>query len=254
MSCACVDETPFRAVVKVVVQYHPLFRVLVVSTRKPRSLHASRAAAVGCAPRELLRSCVSLPRLLLPFASLPWSRRRCTSAIRQDAARSLRSHLLFGALAGPLTLVATDCNTSTTSATSSARVLDFCFDALLLFLPCHVNFSGVIPFWAFLERVERVPLATGGGGASRPGPRERRLSSVRNTVGAVASLGKVSTPLGRARAWIRQCLVSKCLEACVAALLEEERLVKVRNSVRETDREARRIRVFRYNLNLVSLY
>lgn len=90
--------------------------------------------------------------------------------------------------------------------------------------------QGVIPFWAFLERVERVPLATatGGGGAGRPGLRERRLASVRNTVGAVASLGKVSTPLGRARAWIRQCLACKCLEACVAALLDEERLVKVR--------------------------
>lgn len=86
--------------------------------------------------------------------------------------------------------------------------------------------------WAFLERVERAPLAQGGGGASagadRPGLRERRLSSVRNTVGAVASFGKVSTPLGRARAWIRQCLAAKCLEACIAALLGEERLVKVR--------------------------
>lgn len=88
---------------------------------------------------------------------------------------------------------------------------------------------GVIPFWAFLERVERIPLAAGaGGGASRTGPRERRLSSVRNTVGAVASLSNVSTPLGRARAWIRQCLVCKSLEACVAALLDQERLVKVR--------------------------
>lgn len=46
-------------------------------------------------------------------------------------------------------------------------------------------------------------------------------------MGAVASFGEVSTPLGRARAWIRQCLVCKCLESCVAALLEEERLVKV---------------------------
>lgn len=85
----------------------------------------------------------------------------------------------------------------------------------------------MIPFWAFLERVERLPLTVGGGGAGRPGPRERRLASVRNTVGAVASLSNVSTPLGRARAWIRQCLVCKCLESCVAALLEEDRLVKV---------------------------
>lgn len=71
----------------------------------------------------------------------------------------------------------------------------------------------------------------GGGGAGRPGPRERRLASVRNTVGAVASLSNVSTPLGRARAWIRQCLVCKCLESCMAALLEEDRLVKVCRSV-----------------------
>lgn len=109
------------------------------------------------------------------------------------------------------------------------------FDGATAFLPHPVTTPGVLPFWAFLERVERVPLA---GGASRPGPRERRLSSVRNTVGAVASLSKVSTPLGRARAWIRQCLVSKCLEACVAALLDEERLVKVREIERE--REAKR--------------
>lgn len=85
--------------------------------------------------------------------------------------------------------------------------------------------AGVVPFWAFLERVERVPMSTAAG--SRPGLRERRLSSVRNTVGAVASLGNATTPLGRARAWIRQCLGCKCLEACVAAMLQEDRLVKV---------------------------
>ncbi|CAM9347045.1 unnamed protein product, partial [Ectocarpus sp. 13 AM-2016] len=96
-----------------------------------------------------------------------------------------------------------------------------------LFHRIRVKDFGVIPFWAFLERVERLPLTTGGGGAGRPGPHERRLASVRNTVGAVASLSNVSTPLGRARAWIRQCLVCKCLEPCVAALLEEDRLVKV---------------------------
>ncbi|CAM9814124.1 unnamed protein product [Ectocarpus sp. 6 AP-2014] len=96
-----------------------------------------------------------------------------------------------------------------------------------LFHRIRVKDFGVIPFWAFLERVERLPLTIGGGGAGRPGPRERRLASVRNTVGAVASLSNVSTPLGRARAWVRQCLVCKCLESCVAALLEEDRLVKV---------------------------
>ncbi|CAB1111428.1 unnamed protein product [Ectocarpus sp. CCAP 1310/34] len=96
-----------------------------------------------------------------------------------------------------------------------------------LFHRIRVKDFGVIPFWAFLERVERLPLTMGEGGAGRPGPRERRLASVRNTVGAVASLSNVSTPLGRARAWIRQCLVCKCLESCVAALLEEDRLVKV---------------------------
>ncbi|CAM9317206.1 unnamed protein product, partial [Hapterophycus canaliculatus] len=100
-----------------------------------------------------------------------------------------------------------------------------------LFHRIRVKDFGVIPLWAFLERVERTPLSAGaagaGGAAARTGSRERRLSNVRNTVGAVASFGEVATPLGRARAWIRQCLVSKCLESCVAALLEEERLVKV---------------------------
>lgn len=100
----------------------------------------------------------------------------------------------------------------------------------------------VLPFWAFLERVERLPMGTEKG--ARPGPRERRLASVRNTVGAVASFQRVSTPRGRARAWIRQCLVSKCLEACVAALLAETRLVQV-----FTGRFVRRIRKIRQGVN-----
>ena len=85
--------------------------------------------------------------------------------------------------------------------------------------------AGGIPFWAFLERVERTPLPASTGG--RPGPQEKRLSSVRNTVGAVASLGNVITPLGRGRAWIRQCLLCKCLEECMTAMLEQRRLVEV---------------------------
>lgn len=82
-----------------------------------------------------------------------------------------------------------------------------------------------MPFWAYLERLERLPIATAAG--ARPGPRERRLSSVRNTVGAVASCRRVSTAVGKARSWVRQCLVCKCLEACVGAVLAETRLVQV---------------------------
>lgn len=73
--------------------------------------------------------------------------------------------------------------------------------------------------------MERLPLS-----GTKASSRDRGLSSVRNSVGAVASLSNVSTPLGRARAWIRQCLVSKCLEACISTMLEEDRLVKVHRS------------------------
>ena len=96
-------------------------------------------------------------------------------------------------------------------------------------LPCTNEtlrpLTGEVPFWAFLERVERLLLSDVAD--STPSSRDRGLSSVRSIMGIVAPLANVSTPLGRARAWIRHCLVSKSLEASISTVLEEDPLVEV---------------------------
>ncbi|CAM9772685.1 unnamed protein product, partial [Discosporangium mesarthrocarpum] len=88
------------------------------------------------------------------------------------------------------------------------------------------------------EPVEEEKKGGGKGKGSRSGGRSGGLGgeegggelvgkvAVRNTVGAVASLRKVRTPLGRARGWVRQCLVSKCLEPCLSTMLREEQLIQ----------------------------
>jgi hypothetical protein len=62
------------------------------------------------------------------------------------------------------------------------------------------EFYGTFPFWGLLERLETsVPP----------------ILPVRNSVGAVACISTLRTPIGKARGWIRQALNSQCLEVMI---------------------------------------
>lgn len=66
------------------------------------------------------------------------------------------------------------------------------------------EFCGVMPFWGLLERLE----------TSTP-----PLYEVRNSVGAVACMQLLRTPVGRSRGWIRQALNGYTLEATISKIV-----------------------------------
>lgn len=66
------------------------------------------------------------------------------------------------------------------------------------------EFYGTVPFWGLLERLE----------ASLP-----PILPVRNSVGAVACMTSLRSPLGKARGWIRQALNTQCLEIMIGTNL-----------------------------------
>ena len=65
------------------------------------------------------------------------------------------------------------------------------------------EFCGVLPFWGLLERLETTTPP---------------LFEVRNSVGAVACVSSLRTPVGRARGWIRQALNTCSLEATIGTV------------------------------------
>jgi hypothetical protein len=67
------------------------------------------------------------------------------------------------------------------------------------------EFSGQIPLWGLLERLEVI---------SPP------CIPLRNSVGAVACIESLRTPLAKARSWIRQSLNAQCLEASLVFMGE----------------------------------
>lgn len=68
-----------------------------------------------------------------------------------------------------------------------------------------------MPFWGLLEQLE----------SSRP-----PIIAIRNSVGAVACVPSLRTPVGKARGWIRQSLNTHCLEETIMTLTKNEKLVK----------------------------
>ena len=73
------------------------------------------------------------------------------------------------------------------------------------------EFKGIVPLWGLLERLE-------GASACKTTPPSIQIP-LRNSVGAVASMHNLRTPLAKARGWIRQVLNAKQLDTCLQAIL-----------------------------------
>ncbi|CAM9162660.1 unnamed protein product, partial [Chrysoparadoxa australica] len=84
-----------------------------------------------------------------------------------------------------------------------------------MIIPKAYSHATDTPFWSLLKRLEALqqvePWAES---ASRKG------RSIRDTVQCIETMKDSSGQLERVRAWIRLCLSRKCLEDCVADILE----------------------------------
>eukprot|EP01041_Mallomonas_annulata_P001496 gene1496-2883_t len=72
------------------------------------------------------------------------------------------------------------------------------------------EFHGIVPFWGLLERLESLDPPS---------------IVIRNSVGAVACIPTLHTPLARARGWIRQILNVRGLEDALQAIQSHRKLV-----------------------------
>lgn len=97
---------------------------------------------------------------------------------------------------------------SNTHAVDLCTALEICF-----FYGIRVKeFGGRVPLWGLLERLEAL---------SPP------CIPLRNSVGAVASIHSLRSPLAKARGWIRQVLNNKgSVEASIQALVQRPELLK----------------------------
>lgn len=78
---------------------------------------------------------------------------------------------------------------------------------LILFHGLKISeFQGQVVFWGLLERLEVITPP---------------CIPLRNSVGAIACIGTLRTPLGKARGWIRQSLNSQSLEESVQFMLSQ---------------------------------
>lgn len=73
------------------------------------------------------------------------------------------------------------------------------------------EFSGAIPLWAFLERLENL---------------QPPCIPLRNTIGAVASMPTFRTPIAKARAWIRQILNAGHLDESAMFMMAQVQLLR----------------------------
>jgi hypothetical protein len=76
----------------------------------------------------------------------------------------------------------------------------------LLFHGIRVKEFQSIPFWAFLERLEVINPPN---------------VALRNSMGIIAGIPNLHTPLSKARAWIRQALNNKCLGDCLQYMISQ---------------------------------
>eukprot|EP00607_Mallomonas_marina_P003559 CAMPEP_0182439160 /NCGR_PEP_ID=MMETSP1167-20130531/86267_1 /TAXON_ID=2988 /ORGANISM="Mallomonas Sp, Strain CCMP3275" /LENGTH=686 /DNA_ID=CAMNT_0024632797 /DNA_START=16 /DNA_END=2073 /DNA_ORIENTATION=+ len=72
------------------------------------------------------------------------------------------------------------------------------------------EFHGILPFWGLLERLESLTPPS---------------MVIRNSVGAIACIPSLHTPLAKARGWIRQILNNRGLEDAITAIKQQQKLV-----------------------------
>jgi len=72
------------------------------------------------------------------------------------------------------------------------------------------EFHGVVPFWGLLERLETL---------------QPPCLALRNSVGAVACIPSLRTPIAKARGWIRQVLNVRGLEESLSVIVKQNRLL-----------------------------
>lgn len=73
------------------------------------------------------------------------------------------------------------------------------------------EFNGMVPLWGFLERLEILTPP---------------CIPLRNTVGAVASIASLRSPIARARAWIRQILNAGSLDESAMFMMAQSQLMR----------------------------
>ena len=73
------------------------------------------------------------------------------------------------------------------------------------------EFNGMVPLWGFLERLEILTPP---------------CIPLRNTVGAVASIATLRSPIARARAWIRQILNAGALDESAMFMMAQSQLLR----------------------------
>lgn len=104
-------------------------------------------------------------------------------------------------------------NPTTTFNEQNADTQRFCEALEVIFL--HgikiKEFSGAIPLWAFLERLENL---------------QPPCIPLRNTIGAVASMPSFRTPIAKARAWIRQILNAGHLDESAMFMMAQSQLLR----------------------------
>ena len=72
------------------------------------------------------------------------------------------------------------------------------------------EFHGIVPFWGLLERLETLNPPS---------------QAIRNSVGAVACIPSLRTPIAKSRGWIRQILNARGLEDSLIAIYNQQGLV-----------------------------
>lgn len=73
------------------------------------------------------------------------------------------------------------------------------------------EFNGMVPLWGFLERLEILTPP---------------CIPLRNTVGAIASVASLRSPVARARAWIRQILNAGSLDESAMFMMAQSQLLR----------------------------